>query len=417
MNRKRTINSFFAGIGGFDLGFQQAGVTPVFHCEINKFCNDILRKHWPLAISHNDIGSIDSSNLPHADIWCGGFPCQDVSVARGWLGRDGLKGKNTGLFFPFVNLIKTKLPRVVLMENVSGLLSSHDGKDFLTILRKLDELGYSVAWRTFNTRYFGAPQSRPRVYICAWRDGGLSSFTSLYEPGETHIPESPRLGFLREDKCPKTKACVPEVAFCLAATSGRHTGTDWSRTYISYSNKVRRLTPSECEKLQGFPVDWTVPSDSFHLSEARVDSQRYHAIGNAVSVPVVKWIANRICSELDLEETCSTRKHVSVEKIKDLVSDFSSSKAMIVNINDLKKIKWQAGGFMHKSTCVTAPTSPAPTKPIKSRLVDILDETKPNYQYFLSSNAATGILRRVESQNRELFRPLHAALLKLSTSK
>ena len=291
---KLTVNSFFAGIGGFELGFQRSGIRPAFHCEIQRYCNSVLQRHWPKTPCVGDILKVTADSIPSADVWCGGFPCQDVSVARGWLGRDGLKGKNTGLFYPFAELVKAKLPPVVVMENVTGLLNSHDGRDFAVILQTFQELGYGVAWRVLNTRYFGAPQSRPRVYICAWRNSARQAFDVLFEAGATFHPENQRLGFLRQTTCKKTGAHVPEVAFCLAATSGRHTGTDWSRSYISYHDEVRRLTPTECERLQGFPEGWTLPNEDFHLSDDAIDTLRYHAIGNAVSVPVVEWVAGRL---------------------------------------------------------------------------------------------------------------------------
>src|SRR4051812_18735781 len=79
------LNSFFAGIGGFDLGFERAGIVPVYHCEKDAFCANILKTHWPDAKLHEDVANIDPATLPEAEVWCGGFPCQDVSVARGWL--------------------------------------------------------------------------------------------------------------------------------------------------------------------------------------------------------------------------------------------------------------------------------------------------------------------------------------------
>lgn len=221
---KLRMNSFFAGIGGFDLGFQRAGIRPAFHCEVNPYCISVLRRHWPKIPCVSDIREVAAECLPEAEVWSGGFPCQDVSVARGWLGRDGLKGKNSGLFYPFATLVEAKLPQVVLMENVTGLLNSHDGRDFAVVLQTFQNLGYGVAWRVLNTRYFGAPQSRPRVYICAWRGSARRASSVLFESGAPFRPENPRLGFLRPTKSTRTRATVPEIAFCLAATSGRHTG-------------------------------------------------------------------------------------------------------------------------------------------------------------------------------------------------
>lgn len=422
-NGKIRLNSFFAGIGGFDLGFERAGIAPAFHCEVNNFCTHVLRRHWPKVPCVPDILELTAEQIPEADVWSGGFPCQDVSVARGWLGREGLKGKNTGLFYPFADLVRQKLPEVVLMENVSGLLNSHDGRDFAVIMQTFQKMGYGVAWRIFNTRYFGAPQSRPRVYICAWKGSAIKAVNALYECGPTKLPENARLGFLRQTVCMDTGAYVPEVAFCLAATSGRHTGTDWSRTYISYHDEVRRLTPTECEKLQGFPEAWTLPHEDFHLSDDAIDTLRYHAIGNAVSVPVVEWVAKRIKAELRALEEPAVKNECAdkaIEYAKTRVPYFKDGGAKTVTIetfadhDDAPKIKWNNGGVMFDGVCHMAPVSPAPKKPANSRVVDLLDATKPSSRYFLSPNAATGILRRVQSQDRQLFAPLDSALRRLS---
>jgi DNA (cytosine-5)-methyltransferase 1 len=423
---KLTLNSFFAGIGGFELGFQLAGIRPAFHCEINRYCNSVIKRHWPNTICTENILNLAADSIPAADVWCGGFPCQDVSVARGWLGREGLKGKNTGLFYPFADLVRAKLPPVVLMENVTGLLNSHDGRDFGVILQTFQELGYGVAWRVLNTRYFGAPQSRPRVYICAWRDSAKRALNVLFEAGATFHTESQRHGFLRQTTCQKTGAHVPEVAFCLAATSGRHTGTDWSRSYISYYDEVRRLTPTECERLQGFPEGWTLPSDNFHLSDDAIDTLRYHAIGNAVSVPVVEWVAGRVRAQLCQSPEESDKNNdeiIDLDYAINRVHDFTLKKAVKIQIVSFKgrdhapKIKWSSGGIMVAGQCVMSPVSSSPNQPIKSLFVSALDSIKPSQRYFLSPNAATGILRRVKSQDRELFAPLDAALRRLSNKK
>lgn len=422
---KPRLNSFFAGIGGFDLGFERAGFVSSFHCELNKFCASVLNRHWPEAKHAGDIAELSPEDVPDAEVWCGGFPCQDVSVARGWLGRDGLDGKNTGLFYPFAELVRAKRPAVVLMENVTGLLNSHDGRDFAVILQTFQEMGYGVAWRVLNTRYFGAPQSRPRVYICAWRDSGVEAVNVLYEPGHTQHPENPRLGFLRKTVCDQTSAHVPEVAFCLAATSGRHTGTDWSRTYIAYHDEVRRLTPTECEKLQGFPEGWTRPQADVHMSDDDIDSARYHAIGNAVSVPVVEWVAKRIRAEIKNPAVTPdiSDKKACIDFVKELVPDFASKSASVVQISafsgreNAPKVKWSSGGFMVGGECVMAKVSAAPHRLVYSRLVDILDKKKPSSRYFLSRNAATGIIRRVTNQERSLFEPLDLALRRLAKTE
>ncbi len=151
--------SFFAGVGGFDLGFGRAGIETVWQCEKKAFCLDILEQHWPDVVRASDITEVDADDIPDAEIWAGGFPCQDVSLAR--MGpRSGLRGKQSGLFYDFAELIEERRPPLIVLENVAALLSSHDGRDFAVIVRTLADIGYGVAWRVLDSRHFGIPQSR-----------------------------------------------------------------------------------------------------------------------------------------------------------------------------------------------------------------------------------------------------------------
>ncbi|NQZ32929.1 MAG: DNA (cytosine-5-)-methyltransferase [Oceanospirillaceae bacterium] len=417
---KITFNSFFAGIGGFDLGFENSGLTPLLQCEINPFCQDVLKKHWPKVQLFDDITTIKPNEIPLANIWCGGFPCQDVSVARGSKGRQGLKGKNSGLFFPFFQLITEHQPEIVLLENVMGLLSSHNGQDFRTILESFNNQGYSVAWRVMNSRFFGAPQSRTRVFICASKNQPLLAMKTLFETEGGPKLKNLRKAFLDVSECSKSGAKVAQIAYCLAATSGRHTGTDWSRTYVSYQSKVRRLIPLECEGIQGFPKHWT---DLDPNTTSDIDSDRYHALGNAVSVPVTQWIAKRL------------KKHfTNASDIEPLPSDFTNyiinnfgdaaNSPRVQNLDELhfdvtdkaNKLKWLNGGFIHNGICIDFKASDAPMKVVSKKLIDVIYPEKVDSKYYLSSNAAKGILRRVYSQNRKLFAPMHDALVQLSST-
>ncbi|MEM8641078.1 MAG: DNA cytosine methyltransferase [Cyanobacteria bacterium P01_G01_bin.54] len=416
--------SFFAGIGGFDLGFDKAGIETIFQCEIDDFCQRILQKHWPKVKKHRDIRNLEPGDIPESQIWCGGFPCQDVSVARGWQRRDGLKGRNSGLFYQFVRLIESRLPKVVVMENVTGLLNSHNGKDFSILLSTLEQLGYGVAWRTLNTRYFGAPQSRPRVFICAWLNSSLAAYHVLFEGGRFEPVENQRLGFLREDCCKNTGARVPEIAFCLAATSGRHTGTDWSRSYVAYDSEVRRFTPTEYERLQGFPVNWTLTNQDSPSELIDKDSPRYKAIGNAVSVPVVRWIGKRVIKEIQqpTSDINGFELFYSVDRFGAHTPELANKKARKINLpsisghEDAPEIKWSRAGILEEGVCLMGSVSQRPSKPVDSRLVDILDKKRPSRKYFLTPNAAQGILRRVDNQGRQLFEPLAIALKRLQDS-
>jgi DNA (cytosine-5)-methyltransferase 1 len=303
-----SVASFFSGIGGFDLGFEKAGFKVTVQCELEPFCNSILSKHWPNIPRLGDIREVKNADIPASTVWVGGFPCQDLSLAR--MGkRSGLRGSKSGLFYEFARLVGEGQPRVIVLENVAGLLSSHKGRDLGTVLWTLAELGYAVGWRTFNSKDFGVPQSRQRVYIVGCHRDERGPGEILFEPerSERNSQKGKEDGEKSEtpfqkiigDPCGKGPV-IQSIAYCLYATSARHTGTDWSRNYVSYPEigMVRRLIPSECEGVMAFPKGWTVPID--HILEGDdLDSARYHALGNAVTPPVAEWIAHRIMSYLN----------------------------------------------------------------------------------------------------------------------
>lgn len=424
MEKKYKVGSFFSGIGGFDLGFEKMGFEIVYQCEVNDFCTGILSKHWPKMKIDNDISQVNPDNIPEADIWCGGFPCQDVSVARGAMGRDGLKGKNSSLFYSFFSLIKAKQPEVILIENVTGLLSSHNGTDFKIVLESLTSIGYGVSWRVLNSRYFGVPQSRPRVYICAWKNDLEKAVFVLNEYEASVKKHDARQGFLNPNVNKKQGITVPEVSYCLAATSGRHTGTDWSRTYVSYFDRVRRLTPSESERLQGFPPNWTTPKElSGNKKLIDIDTLRYHAIGNAVSVPVISWIADRIKKAQALKNDKKGIKYLS-EKFVDFSKQSSNvreqyfselNERLLFEVESPKKIYWKTGGFAFSDKIIDSSVNNCPTMPFESNLIDMMDDGEVDEKYFISPSAATGILRRVNHQGRRLFAPLYESLKRLAS--
>jgi len=320
--------SFFSGIGGIDLGFERAGFEVKFQCEIEPFCKSILKQHWPDNVARfSDIRDVDLADIPLSDVWAGGFPCQDVSVAR--MGpRAGLKGKKSGLFFEFARLLEQGRPRVLLIENVSGLLSSHDGRDFGLILQTLASFGYSLGWRVLNSRWFGVPQSRQRVYIVGCYRDRLGPAAILFEPQRSKRHSSARgkdgphtvSPFKASIGDPLQGPVTPSLAYCLYACSARHTGTDWSRNYASYpEGRVRRLLPVEAERLQGFPEKWTELNPPPTSDPEKLDTLRYNALGNAVTVPVAEWIAERMADYLEASKTKKkTSSRARVEESKTL---------------------------------------------------------------------------------------------------
>lgn len=416
-----TIASFFAGIGGFDVGFERHKFRTEYLCEINDFCNSVLTRHWPGVPRGYDINAITPDEIPDVDVWVGGFPCQDISVARARLGRLGLKGDRSGLFYRFAELIEIKQPEVVLLENVAGLLNSNNGRDFGVILQRMTRLGYSVSWRMMNTRYFGAPQSRTRIYICCWKNNRNKALRSMFEASKVEKPANERRDFIEPGVPIGTYPMAPRVAYCLAATSGRHTGTDWSRTYVVCSEGVRRMTPLECERIQGFPDGWSMPSLAMRDNNDPddIDTLRYTALGNAVSVPVVEWIASRIREQLD-----KTDEHqMTHDAIQLAVPGFEKARWDHGHLDETDftdenaKWKWAKAGLATGSSVLGYNIPPAPSEPVITNFA-LLAERKPAHpRYYLTPNAAEGIIRRVTRQRRSLFPPLHEALDSLRMKK
>jgi DNA (cytosine-5)-methyltransferase 1 len=163
-----TAVSLFAGIGGFDLALQRAGVEVVASVEWDKHAQNILRQRFPETTVLGDIQEVTGEQLiragftPDDGIITGGFPCQDLSVAGK---RAGLAGKRSGLFWEICRLLDETRTQTVILENVPGLLSSNNGRDMAVVLEALVERGYRVGWRVLDAQHFGVPQRRRRVFI------------------------------------------------------------------------------------------------------------------------------------------------------------------------------------------------------------------------------------------------------------
>jgi len=156
--------SFFSGVGGLDLGFERAGIETVSVSEIDPYANSVLAERFPSAPNLGSITEVKANDIPEADIWSGGFPCQDLSVAGK---RAGFAGKRSSLAFTFLDLVEQRRPRWLVLENVPGLFSSNQGADFGRLLYEMDQLRYGVSWRTLDARYFGVAQRRRRVFLVA----------------------------------------------------------------------------------------------------------------------------------------------------------------------------------------------------------------------------------------------------------
>ena len=281
--------------------------------------------------------------LGHVDLVYGGFPCQDVSVAGK---RAGLGGERSGLWFEFARVVSELRPRWVVIENVPGLLSSNAGRDFATILDGLDELGFDAAWAVLDAQHFGVPQRRRRVFVVAGprgrgpeqvlhlcescggnpetgrpsREGTTGSLSAgTLRAGGVNGGNNPAGGYIADVAFALSPArgtgdghgnawnstyvanplgshhrrddldhdtYVPDLAYALAARNAKGVSLLESQdTFVAPPSGVRRLTPLECERLQGIPDGWT---------DGISDSHRYRMLGNAVAVPVAEWIGHRL---------------------------------------------------------------------------------------------------------------------------
>jgi len=396
----------FAGVGGFDLGFEQAGFDCLWQVEWDDKCQQVLSQHWPDAQRYSDVRSVRGDMIQPVDVITYGFPCQDLSVAGR---RAGLDGERSNLFFEAIRIIKEmqdatggQYPKWAIAENVAGLLTADGGSAMGRCLDALAEAGALVIeWATLDAQYWGVPQRRRRVFIAAcfdpaiaarcgeqifpvgpgsrrdtstsdqagqevastlgggttgggpkpdtdrmtfipvgaYWDGGQVSDTldvSMAVKGQM-LPEKRRMFAVLQDvetSCfdsgfsansnvfddgttppvkigSGTSAMPPAVAFVKRKRAQTvdddeswsgvgpaptlnafdNIGESRATTVAAQYNGVRRLTPVECERLQGFPDDWTA-----HLPSGKqlADTHRYRMMGNAVCVSVARWVANKI---------------------------------------------------------------------------------------------------------------------------
>ena len=173
------VGSLFSGVGGFDLGLERSGHEIVWQVEYDKQARSILRKHWPDVKMYNDVQQVGGKDgeagrdvLEEVDLICGGFPCQDLSVAGH---RRGLDGSKSGLWYEFHRILEECRPKYCLVENVPGLFSSNKGRDMEVLVRGLEELGYQWQYRILDSQYFGVPQRRRRVFIVGYSGEGSQS--------------------------------------------------------------------------------------------------------------------------------------------------------------------------------------------------------------------------------------------------
>lgn len=314
--------SMFSGIGGFELGLENSDYD--FECvgysEIDKYADSIYRKNFPGHKGYGDATKLDPRDLPDFDLLVGGFPCQAFSVAGHRRGFDDTRGT---LFFEIARVLRDKRPRYFLLENVRGLLSHDKGETFQIILEILADLGYYVKWKVYNSKNYGVPQNRERLFIEGYSrdrcgpevlfkqgEGGEASkrVNAPYNKSRTVNVVNPdglcgtltgvgqKSGgrtLIKLNKRPQAQTIydVDGIACCLSANGGGD-GDYIVKNEEEY--QVRRLTPLETERLQAFPDNWTATGCN---GEKISDTQRYKCCGNAVTTSVITYIINSMFSD------------------------------------------------------------------------------------------------------------------------
>ena len=271
------IIDLFSGIGGFSLGFQRAGYqfTEHYFSEIDKHAIANYKYNFPHAKYIGDITTLHGGDFTDIDIITFGSPCQNFSTAGK---REGLKGAKSSLIQHAIALITEVRPSVFIWENVKGAFSSNAGADFWAILQALANIGgYTIEWQLLNTSWL-LPQNRERIYLIGHIAG-------------RSIPGVFPIGEIAKDSSKKTRNIYD---YSRTILRGYKNSTSTGSFIRTKNNKIRYLTEIECERLQGFPDNWTQYGDYNGAIKPIAKTQRYKLIGNAVTVDIVELIAKRL---------------------------------------------------------------------------------------------------------------------------
>lgn len=284
--------SVCSGIEAATVAWHDMGWNPVGFSEIEKFPSQLLAHHYPNVTNYGDMTKFKEWNINEpVNLLVGGTPCQSFSVAGL---RKGLDDPRGNLMLTYLAMADHFKPKWLLWENVPGVLSSNRGADFGALLQGMAQLGYGFAYRVLDAQYFGVPQRRRRVFVVGCLGDWRSAAKVLFESESLCRDITQTIKSKKENSMPIEKSIDDwNVDISPTITSS---ASGWSRTgnvatepdtYILKNKKLRRFTIKECERLQGFPDNYTnTPTSS--------DATRYKALGNSMAVPVMKWIGNRI---------------------------------------------------------------------------------------------------------------------------
>lgn len=330
--------SVCSGIEAATAAWHHLGWEPAFFSEIEAFPRAVLEHHYPEVPLHGDFTTIEKNQYGKIDLLVGGTPCQSFSVAGL---RGGLDDERGNLALEFCRLAQREQPRWIVWENVPGVLSSNGGRDFGSILGALAQLGYGLAYRVLDAQYFGVAQRRRRVFVVGYLGDWRRAAAVLFERHSLSGHPAPSRE-KREDITHSTAPCLtssgrgvertgdtrgqdPVVAVGgrdgplvdwpsdVACTLDTDFASKWGQNnqhanagcplFVpamasskgeTAATAVRRLTPREGERLQGFPDDYTrIPWRKKPADECP-DGPRYKALGNSMAVPVMRWIGERI---------------------------------------------------------------------------------------------------------------------------
>jgi DNA (cytosine-5)-methyltransferase 1 len=323
--------SVCSGIEAATVAWHPLGWQPVAFSEIEKFPSQVLAHHYPDVPNLGDMTKFQewTTNVTNVDVLVGGTPCQSFSVAGL---RKGLDDPRGNLMLTYLAIAQRYRPQWMVWENVPGVLSSEGGRDFAALLRGLAEFGYGWAYRVLDAQYFGVAQRRRRVFVVGYfgdwhraaavlferhslsghpapsrktRKDIASTITSSLGTGDPNDmtpmiaissgsdPETDVHGVAQPIVIHGTQdPCTSDIAFA----QGRNHGGE---NVLVQQMAVRRLTPTECERLQGFPDGYT------DIKENTPDGSRYKALGNSMAVPVMRWIGQQIQK---VEDICATQK-------------------------------------------------------------------------------------------------------------
>lgn len=308
--------SFFTGVGGIDIGFEQAGFETIYANELDKFAVQTIRENFNFFLDHRDIKDVHVSEIPEFDIMLAGFPCQAFSIAGHRQGFQDEKGRGN-LFFELERIFSVKKPSIILLENVKNLVTHDHGNTFKIILDTLKYHGYHCKYKILNASEYGnLPQNRERIYIVCFKDKLVYDKFEFPHP----VPLSKKIEdcleaeslintkYFYTDKTPFFPQLVEEI-------KDANTLYQWRRQYVRANksnicptltanmgtgghnvpllnvqgkeNTIRKLTPRECFNFQGFPNSFILPKN---VSNANL----YKQAGNSVAVSVIKNIALEI---------------------------------------------------------------------------------------------------------------------------